>query len=267
MSAGSARLPAERCDCHCSTAHGQHGACLRRVPTTTTRSARRSRFERRNNTNSTAATPARINAVESVLALVEEQLDSNTIPFRDGRLSEWLNTQLPLQVGVGSSFVGNPVGTDPDKESWYSARFTAQKNLVGKLTSGVSAATTALTTLVHRTIWNSKPSTCAVFYPNDPLCESKVWDAPPTSNPTEGLLCRLPSQTVSAFNSRGHYVLANSSGGTNIQNQIPVLTTRTICCPAVFQQLTRKAFSFRLACLRKNLGRHYALPAPRRHER
>jgi hypothetical protein len=114
----------------------------------------------------------------------------------------------------------------------------AQLNLVAHLTGVVKAASVALSGSLAPSGLNLKPVNMPQFYyPNDPVVLVTGLGRSTNLDPSDGLMCRLPSQTLSSLTVDGTTYTTNGSGGTNIQNQIPVLADPNNLLPDAVQRL------------------------------
>ena len=187
----------------------------------------------------------------------------------DTDISDWLGTQLPLQVGIGSNCNQNPVGADPAQELWYICKVRAQQNQVAQLTTEVNNLVAQLKGAGDTTIKGllddgqdlkaiNRPQ---YYYPNDPVVLVKGLGRSTNFDPTEGLLCRLPSQTISKLTVGSTTYTVAASGGTNIQNQIPVLDDPHNLLPAGLEQLHTESF-FLSPCLFAKVILGDTMPCP-----
>jgi hypothetical protein len=172
----------------------------------------------------------------------------NTIPDTD--VSDWLGSQLPLHVGVGSNCNQNPVGTDPAQESWYLCKVQAQQNLVAQLTTEVNNLVAQLTGTgasgIKRILDKGQDlkviNRPQYYYPNDPVVLVKGLGRSTNFDPIGPLLCRLPSQTISKLTVGNTTYTSAGSGGVNIQNQIPALDDPHNLLPEGVQHLHTESF-------------------------
>jgi hypothetical protein len=145
--------------------------------------------------------------------------------------SDWLRAQLPLQIGSGST-PNDPNGTDPAQEAWYAWKVNAQQNLVAQLTTNVTTATTTLTDRLDSTL-STKATNAPQFYaPQDPVVMITGLGRATNFDPSDGILCRLPSQTVTSLTVGGRAYSAGS-----VAAQVPVLADPNGVLPDGIQAL------------------------------
>lgn len=145
--------------------------------------------------------------------------------------SAWLANQLPRQIGIGTS-PSNPGGTDPTQEPWYAWKVQAQQNLIAQLQGQVGAATTALTALLDASLTLKATNAPQFFAPQDPVVVITGLGRATNLDPSDGLLCRLPSQTVAGLTVGGTAYTAGT-----LAAQIPVLADPNSLLPSGAQEL------------------------------
>lgn len=161
----------------------------------------------------------------------------NENPLDDHTLWTFLSDQLPLQVGISPS-CKKSVGTDPSQEDWYVLKVVAQKNLVAQLASNLTNAKTNLQGLLQDCQLVLKAANMPqYYYPNDPVVLITGLGRSTNFDPEDGILCRLPSQTVSSLTVDNTTYCTVTPGGINIQDKIPVLSDPDNLLPDCIQQL------------------------------
>lgn len=145
----------------------------------------------------------------------------NLVPVSSA-FSDWLETQLPLQIGDGVT-CNNTTGIDPDKESWYACKVKAQMNLVSQLTDAVNSAVEQVKKLLDEK-QELKSSTKPQFnYPNDPVLLVTGLGRSTNYDPDEYLICRLTSQNISSLTIHKTTYGIDDTCTKNIMGDIPVL--------------------------------------------
>lgn len=177
-----------------------------------------------------------------------QQNVNNSVPDTTLTDTDWLATQLPLQMGVGST-CNNPSGADPASEQWYICKVNAQRNLV----TAAAAAKTSAATSTEGLLAPDKLVLKAVnmpqyHYPSDPVVLVTGLGRSTNLDPTDGLMCRPLSQTVAALTINGTTYCVDSSGGTNIQPKMPALNDPNNLLPQGIQQFHYECF-FLSPCL------------------
>ena len=167
----------------------------------------------------------------------------------------------------------HPNGTDPSQESWYICKVKAQKNLVDQLTSetraafvdasfassgvtpdaaqrsaaiaaygsGDAAGREAVQNLIPGAQTLKPVNEEQFFAANDPVVLITGLGRSTNFDPVDGLMCRLPSQTVSALTVSGQTYVTDSSSPQNILKQIPALAGADKV-PDAIQQLHLESF-------------------------
>lgn len=157
-----------------------------------------------------------------------------------GSVVTWLVNQLGAHTAT-STACQNLAGTDPSQESWYICKVKAQQNLVAQLFSQKKVAHDALEAqlglnrLVLKAV-NTEP----YYSANDPVILISGLGRSTNFDPIDGLMCRLPSQTVSTLTVNGQAYGFDSSAQHNILNQIPALANADKV-PDAIQELHQEA--------------------------
>ncbi|MEO8433925.1 MAG: YncE family protein [Pyrinomonadaceae bacterium] len=168
----------------------------------------------------------------------------NGLPFYDpqGEISNWFSAQLPLHLGTGST-CNNATGMDPAQESWLICKVKAQQNLVTDRTAKTQAAQTTLPGLINANTQELKALNMPQYYSaNDPVILVTGLGRATNFDPVDGLMCRLPSQTVSDLTVSGATYSASASGSLNIQSHVPVLSDPNGLLPDAVQALQLESF-------------------------
>jgi hypothetical protein len=163
-------------------------------------------------------------------------------PKVDAAMQNWLAKQLPLQVGDGST-CQHPTGADPAQELWYHCKVKAQQNLIKVLTAQVEATRQQLESLLDASTQYLKALNMPQYYaPNDPVILITGLGRSTNFDSMDGLMCRLPSQAVSALTVSGKTFCADGSPGQDIRSQIPVLNDPNKLLPDGIQQFHTESF-------------------------
>jgi hypothetical protein len=173
-----------------------------------------------------------------------QQPNTRNQPPVSTQYREWLKTQLPLQLGYGSA-CKSATGTDPNNEDWYVCKVKAQQNRVTQLENDVTAKKAALQNLLDTHQQSGTKIALEIksaeappyYYPNDPVIVVTGLGRSTNFDPPNGLLCRLPSQTVSRLTVANTTYSADGSGGTDIRNQISRIDDPKSLLPDGIQQL------------------------------
>jgi YVTN family beta-propeller protein len=170
----------------------------------------------------------------------------------DTPMKNWLAKQLPLQIGEGST-CNHPCGSDPSQESWTICKVKAQQNLVAQLTQQVQAASTQLQSLLDPKQQLKALNQPQYYSPNDPVVLVTGLGRSTNLDPEDGVMCRLPSQTVAALTISGASYCAAAACGNDIQNQIPVLSDPNHLLPDAIEQLNTESFFLSPALFAQNI--------------
>jgi hypothetical protein len=163
---------------------------------------------------------------------------------------DWLKTQLPLQLGYGSS-CKSASSADPDSEDWYICKVKAQQNAVTKFQKDANQKKDALQTLLTsagRPLVIKCSEAPQYFYSNDPVIVVMGLGRSTNFDPPRGLCCRLPSQTISKLTIGNTTYCADGSAGTDIRGQIPAIDDSKKLLPDAIEQLHRESI-FLSPCL------------------
>lgn len=166
--------------------------------------------------------------------------NSNTPPL-DADMQQWIGTQLALQVGIGST-CNHPKGSDPAAEEWYACKVAAQKNRVAALATAAGREEGKVTAILAAEQELKSTSLPEYHYPNDPVVMVTGLGRSTNFDPGRGLLCRLPSQSVSALTVGGTAYALDPTQGTGIAGRIPPLADPNGLLPAGAQALHAESF-------------------------
>jgi hypothetical protein len=179
-----------------------------------------------------------------------QQLNIRDDPPVSAQYRDWLKAQLPLQLGYGSSCKSKS-STDPSSEDWYICKVNAQQNSVTKLQNDANQkrdALQALLTGAGRPLVIKSSEAPQYFHSNDPVVVVTGLGRATNFDPPRGLLCRLPSQTVSKLTIGSTTYSADGSSGTDIRGQIPAIDDPKRLLPDAIEQLHRESI-FLSPCL------------------
>ncbi len=146
----------------------------------------------------------------------------------------WLKTQLARQIGIAA---------DPSEPNWWIHQVRAQQAQVDTQAKALKQLAEPFQASLHQRGYELKAtSTPQYYYPNDPVILATGLGRSTHLDPTGPLVCRLPSQTLTALTVNGTTYTTQGTGKNSIQSHIPVLSDPNHLLPESLQALYDESF-------------------------
>jgi hypothetical protein len=183
----------------------------------------------------------------------KNQWQNNNNPPLEQQYQQWLQNQLPLQLGSGS-VCQDPRGTDPSKEDWYLCKVKAQANRVSQLTAEREDLKSKIPLPGTPAVQQLKAGTLPqYFHPVDPVVVISGLGRSTNFDPVDGLVCRVTAQTISQLTVNNTTYTTVAGPGTNIQPKIPLLNDPHNLLPRGVQDLNTEVFFLSPALFAQNI--------------